>query len=113
MSRSLSGWTVALGVLCLCLFLVPGAAEAQSCTCFNTVYYYETTVHGPTCSPLTAALIYDLNTTSDADCVNRGYDRSCADSATLHSCTYSGGQVHKYGFISYSCANCFGGPDEP
>jgi hypothetical protein len=112
MSRSLSGFALALGVLSL--FLLPSAATAETCSCFsNTIFYYETTVHGPTCSPLTAALIYDLNTTSDGDCVNRGYDRSCNDSATLDNCTLSGGQVHKHGFISYSCANCFGGPDQP
>lgn len=113
MSRSLSGFALALGVICLSLFLLPNAATAESCYCFPQIYYYETTVHGPTCSPLTAALIYDLNTTSDGDCVNRGYDRSCADQATLDNCTFSGGQVHKHGFISYSCANCIGDPDQP
>ncbi len=104
---------LALAALGFALLLSSRPASAETCTCFsNTVFYYETTVHGPTCSPLTSALIYDLNTTSDGDCVNRGYDRSCNDSATLDNCTLSGGQVHKHGFISYSCANCFGGPDQ-
>lgn len=95
-------------------FVLPGAASAETCTCFsNTVYFLEDTVHGTNCTTLGNQLVFNLNTSSDADCVNRGYDRSCADQITLHQCTLSGGQVHRYGFIAYSCANCFPGPDDP
>lgn len=102
---------VAAGILALGL---PHGAAAEICTCFsNTVYFLEDTVHGTNCTTLGNQLVFNLNTGSDADCVNRGYDRSCADQITLHQCTLSGGQVHRYGFIAYSCANCFQGPDDP
>ena len=101
---------LAAGFLAL---IAPAAANAEICSCFSTVYFLEDTVHGNNCTTLGNQLVFNLNTASDADCVNRGYDRSCADQITLHQCTLSGGQVHRYGFISYSCANCFPGPDDP
>ena len=90
----------------------PVGAAAETCYCNSPVFFLEDTESGTSCSALGSQLVYNLNTGSDADCVNRGYDRSCADEITLHACTLSGGQVHRYGFISYSCAYCFPGPDQ-
>jgi hypothetical protein len=100
-------------VVALASAFLPAAARAEICSCNSGIFYLEAEVQGATCPPLTSALIYALNTQSNDDCINRGYDRSCADSATLHDCTLVNGVVHKDGFISYRCAHCFPGPDGP
>lgn len=92
---------------------LPAGAAAETCSCYpNPVYFLDQTVYGTSCTALGSQLVYYLNTTSDADCVNRGYSRSCLDQISLDSCKLSGGQLERYGVISYSCAICTPDPDQ-
>lgn len=92
---------------------LPAGAAAEICSCYPTpVYFLDQTVYGTNCTALGNDLIYYLNTTSNADCINRGYSRSCLDQISLDSCKLSGGQLSRYGVISYSCAICVPDPDQ-
>lgn len=92
---------------------LPAGAAAETCSCYPNPYYFlNDSASGSSCNALGSQLIYDLTVDSNADCVNRGYSRSCLDEITLQSCTLSGGQVHRSGFIRYSCAICVPDPDQ-
>jgi hypothetical protein len=100
-------WGSVVFLSVLACTLLPAPAAAYQCSCGpSPTFYLEADVQGSTCPPLYWDLVYALNTQSDQDCKNRGYDRSCGDSATLHACRLENGTVHRYGFISYQCGYC-------